>query len=1370
VYNVSATYNGDGIYIGVGPTTSSLTVLAATPSITLVPSPVAPTLGQSITYTAEITGIAGNTNAVRPAGSVTWTVTGQKSLCDSTTGPSASGDGNKALFTCVIAATTAGFYSVSATFNGDNNFTALPVTIPLLITVAKVSPTIVLAGAGGSHPGDTAVYTLTVTGSTGANPPTGTITWSVSGTGGASACATSPTPTTLDAVTTYLCNVTEAQYGTYAVSAIYPGDANYNTMSSNTVTLGVSNLTPILTLSSPTVPTLGGSSILIATVQGPAGTSTPATSNPTTYFCPVGSALDAIANTCTLNSVVTPATQNPTTYTCAAGTGRLVGSNCLVDLIPTPGIMAWTITNPVNVGISCTTITSGIDSSQNPLPTSTYACQFPTATAGSYTAVANFPGDINYTATNSTSLVVVVLPATPTVTIVGTPLTNVFGAPVTFTATVIGAAGSVAPTGGISSWHLGGLATGCSPGSGISTTGPIFNGIAEIYTCVVQVTAAGAYSAYATTVADTNYVTAQSSTVSITVGPELTTIGIVSSPAAPILGDNITFIATINRIAGGPVPGGTINWSLTGTAGATHCDATTGAGTYQQTCTIRARSAGTYSASAAYTGDNNYLPLNLVSGSITIAKSLPIVTVLSSGTPVAGGSVIFNVIVQGVANANDPTGADLVGNWSMSGTGNVTACTKATPSFTSINALVFSCTELTPIIGTYNANYSYAGDSNYLPNTAVAPAVVRITSADAQYLPLTLGQITNFVVSSRGSGAVLSGAATWDLLIGAGTYIVQYGTSPTTLQSVTCADSALSTCVIPNLVAGSTYYFWVNGYQLDGTGTKIGQGIPATFTLTLTAYSPPIFPPTPPVPPVPAAGGLPAVTIPFPLAASTLTGVGADKQVTLSWSTTKDENRKGYLLEYSFDGQTWIKASTPDATATSGVVGGLTNGVSTVFRLTPIGAAGSGVASVVSITPGVLAQPPTSLTAQSGDSQVDLSWIAPVDTGGLKINNYVVEQSTDGTNWTLASSTPGDVTQVNLQGLKNYTNYIFRVSAITNFGRGLPAVLATNTAALPSAPLSLHIVTTASKTVTVGWAYPQGAVVGSITGFQVELSLDGTVWMTTQTVAGSALTATLPALVNGTTYEIRVTPISTGGVGASSVILAAPGAAPDLVPSLKVVSGDKKVTLTFSPPVANGGYSVDYYTVSDSTSANGPWTQVISNTGSSLTTVNVPNLKNGITYFFRVAAVNQIGIGPNSSVVSGAPQPSAPAPVIKTFILSNPLGSATVTWIPAVGSNTNLNLRYLVETSPDGLKWRTATTLPTSVRTYTLNLLKGPQLLRIRAVTVIGPGIPTLGVRIPGTTATVATPAPKISTFRAAKPLTTAAPKPLTTAAPKPKH
>jgi titin len=317
--------------------------------------------------------------------------------------------------------------------------------------------------------------------------------------------------------------------------------------------------------------------------------------------------------------------------------------------------------------------------------------------------------------------------------------------------------------------------------------------------------------------------------------------------------------------------------------------------------------------------------------------------------------------------------------------------------------------------------------------------------------------------------------------------------------------------------------------------------------------------------------------------------VAGDKQVSLSWSSLKDDNRKSYLLEYSVNGQTWTKVATLGATATSSVVTSLTNGVSTVFRLTPSGDAGAGVASITSVTPGAPAQAPTALTAQSGDSQVDLSWTAPTDTGGLKINNYIIEESTDGTNWILASSTDGSTTEVNLQGLKNYTNYTFRVSAVTNFGKGLSATLATNASALPSAPLALHIVSFGSQTVTIGWAFPTGASASSVNGFKIEQSIDGTTWTADPQASASALTSTLNGLTNGTTYEIRVTPIAGSGLGASSVILATPGNAPSAATGLAAVSGNGQVTLTFTTPANNGGFSIDNYTVQIANSSNGPW-------------------------------------------------------------------------------------------------------------------------------------------------------------------------------------
>jgi hypothetical protein len=94
-----------------------------------------------------------------------------------------------------------------------------------------------------------------------------------------------------------------------------------------------------------------------------------------------------------------------------------------------------------------------------------------------------------------------------------------------------------------------------------------------------------------------------------------------------------------------------------------------------------------------------------------------------------------------------------------------------------------------------------------------------------------------------------------------------------------------------------------------------------------------------------------------------------------------------------------------------------------------------------------------------------------------------------------------------------------------------------------------------------------------------------------------------------------------------------------------------------------------------------------------------------------------------------------------------------------------LVLNFLVETSPDGLKWTTAATLSSAARNYVVNRNKTALLIRVRAVSVIGPGVPTLGVRIPGTVASVIPTTPGGTTSGTKS--TTPAPKKSTTPAPK---
>ena len=190
---------------------------------------------------------------------------------------------------------------------------------------------------------------------------------------------------------------------------------------------------------------------------------------------------------------------------------------------------------------------------------------------------------------------------------------------------------------------------------------------------------------------------------------------------------------------------------------------------------------------------------------------------------------------------------------------------------------------------------------------------------------------------------------------------------------------------------------------------------------------------------------------------------------------------------------------------------------------------------------------------------------------------------------------------------------------------------------------------------------------------------------------------------------------------------------PGQVTGLTATPGDKKVVLTFTTPTNNGGYSIDYYYVEVAKSPNGPWTVANPNTGSSITSVTIPSLVDGTTYYFRVSAVNQVGQGQASAAVGATPQPAAPAPIVQSFVLGKT--TATIAWIPAPGATSKQIQKYTIETSLDGKTWTAVKTIASSIKKFTVNRLKAPQLIRVRAVTAIGPGVPTLGIRIPGTVA-----------------------------------
>ncbi len=191
------------------------------------------------------------------------------------------------------------------------------------------------------------------------------------------------------------------------------------------------------------------------------------------------------------------------------------------------------------------------------------------------------------------------------------------------------------------------------------------------------------------------------------------------------------------------------------------------------------------------------------------------------------------------------------------------------------------------------------------------------------------------------------------------------------------------------------------------------------------------------------------------------TGLGtvviSSSQINLSWSAPTDNGGSaitGYKISRSLDnGSTWtpLVANTGN-TVTSYSDTGLTPNATYTYRIFAINNIGTSSASNTSsattsnpITP---PQMPTGLVANAiSSSQINLSWIAPVNTGNGIIIGYKIERSDDnGSTWdVIISNSNSTATSYSNTGLVPNTQYSYRVSAINSAGTGQASISASAT-------------------------------------------------------------------------------------------------------------------------------------------------------------------------------------------------------------------------------------------------------------------------------------------------------------------------------------
>ncbi len=809
VYSLVVTYPTQGNFVGSSKS-GNLTVTQATTTTGVSSSSNPSAFGNSVTFTATVT----------PA-TATGTMTFRDGATVLGTGTISSGVATYSTTTLAVAT-----HSITAVYSGNTNFIT-STSSALSQTVNKATTTTTLTSSTGGQsitPGTLVTFTATV------NPAaaTGTVSFYDNGT-----LITSGTVTVTAGIASF--GTTTLGAGTNNITAIYSGDTNYLTSTSNAVLQPVTNasVTISVTSSSPTS-TYGNSVTFTATVAGngaiPTGTVTfkdgsTSLGNGTLSAGSPDVATFATSSLSTGAHSITAVYNGDATYssgqTSSAISQSVIGTTTasVVSSLPTStygNSVTFTATVTGTGGTPAGTVSfmdgstllgTGTLNGGSP-DTAVYTTTTTALNAGvgqSITAVYN--GSTYFTTSTSPAITQTVNQAPTTMSINAPSVAS--GAPGSVTVTV--SSGILLPTGNVD----------LSVDGGTPSIGGLTSGVATFNVGILSV---GSHSLSATYAAQGDFL-ASSATGTLTVGLASSTTSVQSSLNPSAYGNSVTFTATVTPS------------TATGTVMFKDGSTTLGSGTVSggvasfSTSTL---AAATHTITAVYSGDTNY-------GTSTSSNLQQVVTKASSATSLGsspnpstyGQSVAFTATVTPSTATGTVTfkdGSTALGSGTVSG-----------------GIASFSTSTLAAPSQAITADYS--GDTNFLTSTSDAllqtvnlasqtitfnplssmtygNAAFTLTATATSSLPVSYSSSSTGVATINGSTVTIMGAGTTTITAsqsGNSNYLAAANVA----QTLT-VNQASTTTTVTGPLTGST-----NGtLTFTANVTYAGSGAAATGTVS----------------------------------------------------------------------------------------------------------------------------------------------------------------------------------------------------------------------------------------------------------------------------------------------------------------------------------------------------------------------------------------------------------------------------------------------------------------------------------------------------------------------------------------------------------